>query len=75
MVLGGGVVEPALGYLGTGREKFSKTRDSLLALRSCCFGLIEDEALGELGGLVAVEVRCSLSAPPFVRSSDEKPRK
>lgn len=49
--LGGGLVDPTLGNLGTGREKFSTTRDSLRPLRSRCLGLT-DEPPGDAGGLV-----------------------
>lgn len=50
--LGGGLVDPTLGNLGTGREKFSMTRDSLRPLRSRCLGLTDEEPPGDAGGLV-----------------------
>ena len=80
VVFGGGVVGSARGYLGTGREKFSKTRDSLGGLISRGLLAAEEEgevAPGEIGGLTgAGSGRSSaMAVPQLGRSSDEKSRK
>lgn len=63
---GGGVVGQDRGYLETGREKFSLTRDSLRAWRWYAFG--------EAGGLT-LGTSTVVAVPSERRSSLEKLRK